>query len=65
LEGHPLAPQIAGEPLQMFRNGHFNEAVRKAAERFETMIQQLSGRTKSGKELMGKALAGNPPTSQV
>src|SRR6266481_3751118 len=55
---HPLAEEIRGEPLELFRNGHFNESVRKAAERFEVVVQTKSGRTEIGKELMGKALGG-------
>jgi len=54
LEEHPLVTQVAGEPLELFRNGHFNESVRKAAERFEVAVQKKSGQTSSGKDLMGK-----------
>jgi uncharacterized protein (TIGR02391 family) len=58
---HPLVDEIRGEPLQLFRNGHFNESVRKAAERFEVKVQQKSGRTEIGKDLMGKAFGGTAP----
>ncbi|HHT48024.1 MAG TPA: hypothetical protein GXZ98_01855, partial [Firmicutes bacterium] len=35
LRQHDLDPAISSEPLQLFEDGHFNEAVRKCAERFE------------------------------
>ena len=54
LEAHPLTAEITGEPLEMFRNGHFNEAVRKAAERFEVLVQQKSGSAETGLKLMSK-----------
>jgi uncharacterized protein (TIGR02391 family) len=62
LENHPLVPQIASEPLQQFKNGHFNESVRKATERFEVEIQNLSGSTAIGKPLMGNAFSLPSPT---
>ena len=58
---HPLAEEIRTEPLQLFRGGHFNEAVRKAAERFEVKVQAQSGRTEIGKDLMGKAFKRDAP----
>jgi len=61
LQSHPLAPEIAGEPAELFRNGHFNESVRKAAERFEVRVQELSGLTDIGKDLMAKALRLDNP----
>ena len=61
LENHPLTPEIAGEPLEMFRNGHFNEAVRKSTERFEVRVQELSGKTDIGKSLMSQAFNPRNP----
>ena len=57
LRQHDLEPAIASEPLQLFNNGHFNEAVRKAFERFEDKVRELSAIEASGRELMGKAFS--------
>jgi len=60
LENHPLCDQVKSEPLDLFKNGHFNESVRKASEKFEVEIQSRANSTDIGKNLMGKAfnLAG-------
>ncbi len=54
LEQHDLDPKIAIEPLELFKNGHFNEAVRKACEIFEDNVRGLSGSTNYGRPLMGE-----------
>jgi uncharacterized protein (TIGR02391 family) len=46
---------VATEPLALFRDGHFNEAVRKAGERFEEAVRDRSGLGEHGVCLMGKA----------
>lgn len=61
LEEHRLADEISGEPLELFKNGHFNESVRKAAERFETKVQDVSGETETGMRLMAKAFKLDAP----
>ena len=61
LESHPLCEQLNSEPLELFRNGHFNESVRKASERFEVAVQDLTGLNDIGKNLMGKAFNLNGP----
>lgn len=55
LQKHSLLPPIAGEPLELFSGGHFNEAVRKAAERFEAIVRETSEMDASGQSLMSKA----------
>ncbi len=60
LESHPLCQEILAEPLQLFRNGHYNESVRKASEKFETEIQIRTGLSEIGRGLMGKAFSGTP-----
>jgi len=65
LENHPLSPEIASEPLQQFKNGHFNEAVRKASERFEFKVQNLSGSTDIGKKLMSRVFNLTSPAIQL
>ena len=65
LESHPLCEQIYSEPLELFKNGHFNEAVRKATERFEVEIQDRTGSTDIGKGLMSKTFKLNNPDIQL
>ncbi len=52
LRNHDLDPQISSEPLQLFCDGHFNEAVRKALEIFEAQVRRQSGSSKFGRDLM-------------
>lgn len=61
LINHPLVDEIATEPITLFKNGHFNEAVRKSSERFEAKIQDISGFREIGKSLMGKAFTTQSP----
>lgn len=61
LSFHPLVKEIESEPLDLFKNGHFNESVRRSAERFETSVQHLTGLNDIGKSLMGKAFSGLKP----
>lgn len=47
---------------EMFRDGHFNEAVRKALERFEKTIQDMiSDQSLFGRDIMSKAFNDNNP----
>jgi uncharacterized protein (TIGR02391 family) len=55
LRNHDLDPNISTEPLQLFSDGHFNEAVRKAAERLEDFVQEISNLELSGRDLMANA----------
>ncbi len=59
LRQHDLEPEIGSEPLQLYEDGHFNEAVRKAAERFEAVVQALAGLDTFGRDLMAKAFAAS------
>lgn len=59
LHQHDLDPAISGEPLDLFDNGHFNEAVRKAAEMFEDRVRSVSGLDAHGRDLMAKAFAND------
>ncbi len=54
LENHPLVEEISSEPLSLFKNGHFNEAVRKSAERFEKKVQDITRSSDIGKNLMSR-----------
>lgn len=63
LENHPLVEEIRSDPLQKFKDGHFNEAVRKACEKYEAKVQRLSGNSAIGSSLMGQVF--NPQNSAV
>ena len=63
LENHPLVEEIHSDPLQKFKDGHFNEAVRKACEKFEVKVQRLSGNSSIGSSLMGQVF--NPQNPDV
>jgi uncharacterized protein (TIGR02391 family) len=65
LTNHPLCKEIATEPVQLFSNGHFNEAVRKAIERFEHKVQLESGFDAVGKSLMGQSFSIPNPEVQL
>jgi len=40
---------------RLFKDGHLNEAVRKALEKYETYVQQTSALSKIGVDLMANA----------
>lgn len=57
-----LHKALTDDCLEMFRDGHFNEAVRKALERFEKRIQTaINDHSNTGKALMGKAFNRDNP----
>ncbi len=57
-----LHEALKDDVAELFRDGHFNEAVRKALERFEKTIQDALGEhAKPGRDLMAKAFGGNTP----
>lgn len=56
IERLELHEALTDDCLEMFRDGHLNEAVRKALERFEKRIQTEVGDHKTiGQQLMAKA----------
>ncbi len=59
LRGHDLDETLASEPLSLFEKGHFNEAVRKAAEKFEDKVQERSGYNSTGRDLMARAFSNS------
>lgn len=61
LRAHPLCMDISDEPVELFANGHFNEAVRKACERFEKTVQDRSGLQGNGTKLMSKVFSPSGP----
>jgi uncharacterized protein (TIGR02391 family) len=57
-----LHEALNDDVAEMFRDGHFNEAVRKALERFEKYIQDIIDDHKTiGKQLMAKAFNAKSP----
>lgn len=62
IERLDLHEALTDDCLEMFRDGHFNEAVRKALERFEKRIQTaINDHSTIGKTLMGKAFNRDNP----
>lgn len=55
LHQYNLNPIILAEPISLFDNGHYNEAVRKGFEKYEDKVREISGLGASGRDLMGKA----------
>jgi|LSQX01.3.fsa_nt_gb uncharacterized protein (TIGR02391 family) len=61
-----LHEALKDDCVEMFRNGHLNEAVRKALERFEVKIQATLGDHVSiGKALMAKAFKKDSPAIPI
>jgi uncharacterized protein (TIGR02391 family) len=57
-----LHQALKDDVAEMFRDGHFNEAVRKALERFEKRVQDALGDHQTfGRDLMAKAFGGEQP----
>lgn len=57
-----LHRRLQGDCVDMFEEGHLNEAVRKALERFEKLIQDATGCHNShGQDLMAKAFREDDP----
>lgn len=57
----PLHEALQDDCLAMFERGHLNEAVRKALERFERKVQDVTGEHEIGKSLMGKTFNKDAP----
>lgn len=62
LDAFILHPALLPDCKKMFIDGHINESVRKAMERFEKRVQDLSGiHDKQGPELMAAAFNEQGP----
>ena len=55
IEQIDLHPALHGDVIQLFKDGHLNDSVRKSLERFEKKIQDQLGDSDVGKSLMAKA----------
>jgi uncharacterized protein (TIGR02391 family) len=61
-----LHAALKDDCVTMFKDGHLNEAVRKALERFEKMIQDAVGdHSNIGKDLMGKTFKRENPAIAI
>lgn len=59
LRQHDLDSAISCEPLFLFDDGHFNEAVRKACEKLEDRVRDISKIDASGRDLMARAFSND------
>jgi uncharacterized protein (TIGR02391 family) len=60
-----LHPYLQPDCQKLFKDGHINESVRKALEKYETYIQQKSALTKIGTDLMPNAFNENVPAVKI
>ncbi len=60
-----LHPNLLPECPKLFKDGHINESVRKALEKYEIYIQRKSGQTKIGSNLMAAAFSESAPLIQI
>ena len=62
LDAFILHPALMPDCKKMFIDGHINESVRKALERFEKRVQDISGiHNKQGHDLMAVAFSEQDP----
>lgn len=60
-----LHPFLQPECVNLFKNGHVNEAVRKALEKYEVYVQKKSSLQLIGTDLMGTAFSEKKPYVQI
>ncbi|MFZ2253341.1 MAG: TIGR02391 family protein [Minisyncoccia bacterium] len=66
LDTYVLHPSMLPDCKQMFIEGHINESVRKALERFEKLVQDLTSlHDKQGPDLMATAFSEQVPLIKV
>lgn len=65
LEAIGLHPSLKDQVLVLFKEGHINEAVRKGAEIFETMIRRGTGIQQYGRPLMAKVFDKDAPVLDI
>lgn len=59
VETHPFDYRIFEEPLDLFLNGHYNESIRRAAENYESLIQNTTKLSSFGRDLMTNTFKDN------
>jgi uncharacterized protein (TIGR02391 family) len=60
-----LHPFLQPDCAKLFKDGHINESVRKALEKYEVYIQKKAGITKIGANLMAHAFSESNPLVPV
>jgi uncharacterized protein (TIGR02391 family) len=60
-----LHPYLMPECQKLFLDGHINESVRKALEKYEVYVSNKSGLPLKGKDLMAKAFSVSNPVIQL
>jgi len=60
-----LHPYLQPDCQKLFKDGHINESVRKALEKYETYVQQKSALTRIGTDLMANAFNENGPAVKI
>jgi uncharacterized protein (TIGR02391 family) len=60
-----LHPYLQPDCPKLFKDGHINESVRKALEKYETYVQQKSALTRIGTDLMANAFNETAPLVKV
>jgi uncharacterized protein (TIGR02391 family) len=60
-----LHPYLQPDCPKLFKDGHINESVRKALEKYETYVQQKSALTRIGTDLMANAFNETAPLVRV
>jgi uncharacterized protein (TIGR02391 family) len=56
-----LHPEVVAAASDLFVDGHYSQAVFEALKALEGRVRRQSGLSISGRDLMAKALAGDPP----
>src|SRR3989344_406122 len=60
-----LHPFLLPECINLFKNGHVNESVRKALEKYEVYVQKKSSLQTIGADLMGTAFSEKRPFVRI
>lgn len=60
-----LHPFLLPECVDLFKNGHVNESVRKALEKYEVYVQKKSSINSIGTDLMGNAFSEKKPYIKI
>jgi uncharacterized protein (TIGR02391 family) len=60
-----LHPYLQPDCEKLFKDGHINESVRKALEKYEAYVQQKSALTKIGTDLMANTFNENSPLVKI
>lgn len=65
VDGLGLHPFLQPDCTKLFKDGHVNESVRKALEKYEVYVQHKSGERSIGKSLMATAFSETAPLVKI